>query len=155
MEATKPYEFIGFGAMDATKPSQDCKGWRSHRQHKKVCLRQAGPYCQKSAFTTLLEPSSQRTPGMCRRRWDRGFSTDAGIPRHGAYMAPNPNEFIGFGPMEVTKPYEFMSFGAMEITDLHGPREEKAAKTWKAPWGTLGSGAALPDARESPNPIDV
>ncbi len=28
----------------------------------------------------------------------------------------NPNVFIGFGAMDVTKPYEFIGFGAMDIT---------------------------------------
>ena len=29
---------------------------------------------------------------------------------------PKPNEFIGFGAMDVTKPYEFIGFRAMDVT---------------------------------------
>ena len=44
MDGTKPYEFIGFGAMDFTKP-YECRGFGA--QFARSVLRLAGQICPK------------------------------------------------------------------------------------------------------------
>ena len=80
MDVTKPFKFIGFGAMDVTKP------------YKFIGF---GVSADTEIYTLSLHDALPISCGFI------GF---------GAMDVTKPCEFIGFGAMDVTKPYEFICF---------------------------------------------
>ncbi len=91
MDATKPYEFIGFWSR--TDPPVKST----------LCL---------TTPDLTQQPSVSYSTALCRL--DPPAAPDA--IGFGAMDVAKPYEFIGFGAMDVTKPHEFIGFGAMDVT---------------------------------------
>ncbi len=98
MDVTKPYKFIGFGAMVA----------------ERLCrlvappLADAGlPAGSRARRHSWVHPAPACTMDVTKPYKFIGF---------GAIDATKPYEFIGFGAMDVSKPYKFIGFGAMDVT---------------------------------------
>jgi hypothetical protein len=138
MDVTKPYELIGFGAMNVTKgrPPTFSDG-DSRREFGLVVvwpldgwwITDPGGLCRNKKKKTKgggrLDPQS---PGFRVQLLKRlGLLPEAllftgaarwcyELIRFGAMDVTKPYELIGFGAMDVTKPYELIGFGAMDVT---------------------------------------
>jgi hypothetical protein len=111
-DVTKPYKFIGFGAMDVTKP------------YKFISLAAQRPKVDDCEVRCGGDPGS-----------DKAHLISGTIP---AEASPSkPYGFIGFGAADVTKPYKFIGFG-----DIDGPKPYKSIGPTKTSWLPRGHGAS-------------
>ncbi len=132
MDVTKPYKFIGFGAMDVTK-LYEFIGFGAMDVTNPYEFTRFGPMdvtkpCEFIGFGAMVPGFCFHVPAPALR--DRPQDPRIGSDRalfdfcFGLILASSgpalgriePYEFIRFGAMDVTKPYEFIGFGAMDVT---------------------------------------
>ncbi len=99
MDVTKPYKFIGFGAMDVTRPHK-CIGFGA--------MDVTRPY-RFIGFGAMDVTKPYKFIGF------------------GAMDVTKPYKFIWFGAMNVTKTYKFIGFGAIEGSLCPGEMHRRPA----------------------------
>ncbi len=123
MDVSKPCEFIGFGAMDVSKPyefirfgamdvSKSCEfiGFGGGLLLHTQCT---PPVSGKPSHAMCIEPSvltPSKTSNSCAETKPYKFIGVGAIDGTKPYKSPR------FGAIEVTKPYIFIGFGAMDVT---------------------------------------
>ncbi len=114
MEVTKPYEFIGLGAMDVTKPYQFYRFWGHGLPPEAFLKDQENPRLGQTRVPgrPLGARANQALYPGAGCLWQSG-SGEALLSIGPSYRSPDPKPyiFIGFGDIYAPKPYISIGFG--------------------------------------------